>query len=73
MVKGVRLGVKGQPLLSARSTWSRWCRKARATTPRSIHSPRANRPLRAAAGLLMAVELFAAGPPEAMSEDLDHA
>jgi hypothetical protein len=32
-----------------------------------------NRPLRATAGLLMAVELFTAGPLEAMTEDLDHA
>jgi hypothetical protein len=53
-------GVNGQPLLSARSTWSRWCRKARATTPRSIHSPRVNRPLREAAGWVAAADLFIA-------------
>src|SRR5215217_1142835 len=37
IVMGVRSEVNGQPLLSARSTWSMWWRKAR-TTPRSIHS-----------------------------------
>jgi hypothetical protein len=60
MVKGVTSGVKGQPLLSARSTWSRWCRMARATTPRSIHSPGVNRLLEEAAGSVVTVELFTA-------------
>src|SRR4029450_4621307 len=58
MVKGVTSGVNGQPLLSARSTWSRWGRKARGTTPRGIHPPGLNRPRREAAGLLVTVELF---------------
>jgi hypothetical protein len=56
MVKGVTSGVKGQPLLSARSTWSRWCRKARATTPRSIHSPGVNRPLKEVADSVATAE-----------------
>src|SRR5215204_5544234 len=58
MVKGVRSEVNGQPLLSARSTWSRWWRKARATTPRSIHSPRVNRSLREAAGWVATADVF---------------
>jgi hypothetical protein len=60
MVKGVTLGVNGQPLLSARSTWSTWWRTARATTPRSIHSPKVNRPRREAAGWVAAADLFIA-------------
>jgi hypothetical protein len=58
MVKGVRSGVNGQPLLSARSTWSTWWTKARAATARSVHSPRVSRPGTGAAGRLRTADLF---------------
>src|SRR5215212_8272784 len=40
MVNGVTSGVNGQPLLSARRTWSTWCNAAKARTISSICSPR---------------------------------